>query len=117
MTFAQSDYAPTSTDSKIELTLSKPLATDYILLETSESGDSNDFMFGTTEFGFGVTYSDNLESYESIQNTETNSGVNLANTTIISLNMVGLGLPIVPFKKFQNLLALATQGEASCVPR
>lgn len=72
-------------------------------------------LFSLTEFGFGsVDLVQSTASYMSIINADDTLYGIYANTTKITPDIRGIGLPTTSFNKFVNLLAIATQGSASC---
>jgi len=63
---------------------------------------------------FGMTYSDNTDSYVSVLNDEESFGL-MKNTATLAMNYRGLGLPTNQFEIFANLLSVASHGEATCL--
>jgi len=71
-------------------------------------------VFTLTQFGFGKTYSNNTAFYESLLNDDA-SVFPLPAASQLALNFRGLGLPSSLFMQFNNLLAVITGGESSCL--
>lgn len=87
LTFAQPNYAPTSNTSKIVLSTTRPLVSDYITLPVNVDGTLElGGLFYTSEFSFGKTYTNKSESYVSILNNRNEYGSQI-NTTRFSLEI------------------------------
>lgn len=71
-------------------------------------------LFQLKEFSFGTTYANNTKSYRSVKNDQSNLGSNI-NMSSLGLNFRGIGLPTESFKKFENLLEIISNGEATCL--
>lgn len=81
----------------------------------------------TAEFGFGMIYENGTAYYSSILNSKVESGDpegSYANTTILSTDLNGLGLPPQSYNKFVNYLSIvssevicdrSTSGSAGCL--
>jgi len=67
-----------------------------------------------TQFGFGKTYDNNTAYYESLLNADT-TVFPIPGASQLALNFRGLGLPSSLFMQFNNLLAVITGGESSCL--
>jgi hypothetical protein len=72
-------------------------------------------LFGLTNFGFGTADMIGFtESYQSLINgDEVLYGI-YANTTLITTDFRGIGLPTTSYNRFVNLLSIATQGSVAC---
>jgi hypothetical protein len=86
-------YTPTTTQSKINLggySTDYDASTDlnFIVSPTTSGGQ----LMPLTSFGFGQTYDNNTASYYSLLNSGSDYGI-YENTTLLSLNFRGLGLP------------------------
>jgi hypothetical protein len=87
LTFAQPNYVPTSNTSKIMLSTTRPLVSDYITLPVNVDGTLGlGGLFYTSEFSFGKTYTNKSESYVSILNNRNEYGSQI-NTTRFSLEI------------------------------
>jgi hypothetical protein len=92
-TFASATYVPQSTKNTITLSVSKPAASKYIQLYPTQQADGSfSDLFELTAFGFGKTYADESEYYDSLLLDSTPGSVP-TNTTQFSLGISGLGLP------------------------
>jgi hypothetical protein len=85
LTFAQLDYSPTSNTSKIVLSTTRPLVSDYITLPVNVDSSLGG-LFSASEFSFGKTYTNKSESYVSILNDRSEYDSQI-NTTRFSLEI------------------------------
>jgi hypothetical protein len=117
-TFADSSYVRTTLNSVITL---GGFSNDYSISEshtTTKPSFSGGSLLPLVSFGFGLTnttatpnnqyYSDLMNSNETIYGTA-------ANSASLEMNYRGLGLPTNEFRKFTNLLNVASNGEATCL--
>jgi hypothetical protein len=85
---------------------------------TTKPNSSGGYLIDLLSFGFGKTdktaQSAFYEDIMNYDNVETGTYGLFSNTTSLALNFRGLGLPTAQFNKFVNLLAVATNGEATC---
>jgi len=58
--------------------------------------------------GFGINYGNETASYSSILNSDESIYGLMANTSMLTLNYPGLGLPSTQFNKFASLLSRFT---------
>lgn len=67
-------------------------------------------------FEFGVTNFTNMSgSYQSIINSQEEIYGIYANTTKITLDTSGIGLPTTSFNQFASLLEIVSSGQVNCV--
>lgn len=73
---------------------------------------SNSALYSLEYFGFGVSNS-STEYYRSIINNEQEYGI-YRNTTKITTDFRGVGLPTASYAQFANLLEIASEGQVNC---
>lgn len=72
-------------------------------------------LFSTSEFGFGIwNATDETQYFEQINNDDESLYGIYQNTTKVTLDFKGVGLPTTSFFKFVNLLDIAAAGQTNC---
>lgn len=72
-------------------------------------------LFLMDEFGFGKTNADNSAYYFDLLNKNETLYGQWTNTSAIQMNYRGVGLPTLLYEEFVNLLAIASEGQATCI--
>lgn len=109
LSFAQSDYEPSSNKSFLAISPTKPTSQDYLRVEyTNYQSNTNDSI-PNLQFGFGLVYEDGSEYFSEMLNTYDGQ------TTQLTLDANGLVLPGYTYSTFIGLLNVATKGNVTCV--
>jgi hypothetical protein len=114
-TFANSSYTNSTYGNK--LTLGKTSDSTYDAATKIAFGPTviGGFLYSLENFGFGI-YNDTTKEafYHSIMNTdETLYGIQ-TNTTKITMDFRGLGLPTTSYAAFTNLIDIISSGQVHC---
>lgn len=113
LTFAQNDFTPARAQGFLALSASAPATQDVMILPYPQDKS----FLRTTEFGFGQKYSNGTAFYHSILNTKdmsTSEPGFYVNSTVLTTQISGLGLPRQSYNSFINLIGIATSGQLSC---
>lgn len=115
LAFAQADYKPHSEDSTLTLSSSRPSKRDVMTLPLPT--DPAAPYLKTSEFSFGLAYSNGTAYFQSINNDQPSQydpEGSYINTTRLETTLNGLALPPQSYFKLVNLLSIATNGSIEC---
>jgi len=124
-TFADSSWAQVNSANEINFggygSYSYDSTTPKTTFSTYMAGSD---LFQLVEFGFGLTNSANSsEYYENLMNdynltSDDDDSYNFwSNTSSLALNYKGLGIPRDSYYEFVNLLAVASNGQSTCITK
>ena len=111
LSFAQAGYTPSSKANYLAFSNTKPITTNYIEVPYVNWAFNSQAYLSTKEFAFGIVYPNNTEYFQSILNSQGNFNLD---SSILSLDLNGLGLPTRSYLSFVSMLTLATNGAVSC---
>lgn len=94
--------------------LSSFAGTDVQIVTPIQNSEAN--LFTTSDFAFGKQFANGTESFMSINNDDSNIYNEYTNTTLITLDFRGLGLPFASYMKFYNLIDIVSGGAVLCYP-